>query len=440
MTVTSTLIKIARKFELKLVLAQTNEEFKKSKLEQIKKDVGDSLLKIHRLLEKEPLQELTTTIPARLSAISSDFDTFLNKDKEISDPEGFPLRLESAQALKKLVILKSISEGLYANLSDSSISTIVEGCLEAIKILNELAATSGRDTLNQFRKNWADIANIFGNYYRMSGAFGDESLLDQWKQREIDSKIGNATGDLSSITEHYESIKKALDVASKQGLLNKSQSEALSESDLITADTSRLVKNLTNNQITTFMQVTELAPPGQELSFYNEFIRPYQDMVELVRLTFNSPPFRRSRYAEASEEARAYTRSHPSVVARVNIIRDHIQTALAERNKRESERIEKLFGTSPPMEQTPHLVKTIESIIKNIEGRFKNFLISKGHLVAITNKYNELSKNLDNEDKKLLSEEVKEKLNELEAMYEENASDFRTGFASKDSITSFIFE
>ena len=471
MSATSVLIKIARKFQLKMSLGQAgsfdlapsfpeveftdiDKEIEESLVKEFKERLKSKLREVITLFRRGPLEELTVVIPARLANRSEDFEKFINQDDETAEqfftshfrstrPEDQPFYTQSAEALKDILVVKSASHRLFAKLDEYSVSgsAIVAYCMIIMSLLVKLANVSGLDTFGVHQPNWLNVINAVTNTYTAMGNYGDVTELNSKAKRELREKIGAITRDLNSVAQIFYEIKNLLDNANFHKLFSRRQTEALSEFEMPDVDTSRSIKDLENNEIVRFMQVTELAPPNREMLYYNEYIKPYPEKALLLRKTFRHPKFKRIwAHATSADEQRSVLNIE-KIRNSIDELKSHIETLKSASRDKEKAKQELLFGTPEPISKLKPSseIRTFETIIENIGQRFKSYLNRNGYLAIMAREYNKRKSLLSEESLDEFNDKVKSNLDDLEIEYDNEPSIFRDTY-NQESIIDSVFK
>lgn len=391
------LFKLARKFELKLSLGTGAKVFD---IPVFRKDMKEQVERIVKAFTHPECKEFVVSFPALAADVSPDIDKFIKQDKEDAQsffadresrslpPEAQPFKPSSAQAVKDMMTVRSAALYLLNNIDGMEASDIVRPSLEIIELINNQASKSGLDTFGTNQPNWLDVIYAYTNMYTTLGTYGDPRKLNAMAKRNLRAKIGRMTNQLDYVGDAARKMARLLQKASDQNFFTQKLENLVKETGGVTEDTSRSIKDLEDHEISHLMQITGLAPGGQELMYWARFIKPYPEMALEVRKMWNNPLFKKlwkHSYLEMDKEAAL---SNHTIRGRIDRLREHIAEVKPKAMYEDKRKEESLLGGAEPSSTVlPEKAKrpAIEVINSNLSGGKKSFIMKHGILIPLVN-------------------------------------------------------
>lgn len=341
MTVTSTLIKIARKFELKIVIANDSDK------EKLQKEL-DAMAAI--AVESDSIQEAITKIKFSIGKLTK----FVKPSAEGIAPSLSDFRVSlnksALEGINALEIIYGRAAEMYRQ--ELSLEQINENLQLIVFALNKLKENQGIDKWGDFRKDFLYIFDIFGAAYDTELVYGTKGHNVKVYKAVLD-KIRNTVKDLKEIASHaIKAIEllKAISFASGESISFEDMDSINPKDFEIDFSISgwhereAFVRNI--GLITSEMRdylgnIFRYGQTSIENAVWNEFIEPDPRLKELAGAVFKNPRFAGLRGKTfSSEKWNQVISENPSIRSKIEeikmIVFEKLQAAISKKELRES--------------------------------------------------------------------------------------------------------
>jgi len=276
------LLKLARKFELKLLAYDENyakislDEFKiKAKSELI--EIIDRLAKIVR--SSQELREVAN---------------FAN------DPFAQFGSRGSLGIMNARKIIEKISQ-LYTNKDNLSLEKMAAILLDISELIITEVGAHGSDKWGIKRSRFLNLVETYGDYFTTQGTYSDSSILNSMAKRFIEEKIGRLTHTFDTFANQLRNARDtgAIDILknlSSHGLIDNTRIDNLIKEVEEIGNTSRLTRNLENHEKENFVRLVShlIGLSGvNAIHEWNQFIGPYESVVKLATSIWFTPQFKK---------------------------------------------------------------------------------------------------------------------------------------------------
>jgi len=354
------IFKIARKFELKLAVAQSLA----FDITRFRKLMKSEIEKILQAFNNAVAREFLVAFPAYASDLSQDVKEFLEQDDEDEEGEGAkdakqffaskkqppPLEPAAIQAVKDLMTIKSAAFYLYNKIDEMPINEIPAPAMDIVTLIDKQAGVSGLDTFGINQPNYLDVIKAFTSMYTTRGRYGDLSEVNPMAKRSLRIKINQFTNNLKSVGIAAKNIKSLLNKAATEKFFTEVLESKILAAPTVKSDIERSKKDLENHEVEHFLwDITKLADKENALLYWYEFIKPFPDMVELVRRTWHTPIFKKLWRHKYNESDKVSILSDPIIAERINILRRHIAEQKRISDEKEALKYSRHFGDPEPI-------------------------------------------------------------------------------------------
>ncbi len=332
----SNLLKLARKFELKLLAHDENyakislDEFKiKAKSELI--EIIDRLAKIVR--SSQELREVA-------NFASDPFAQF---------GERGSLGIISAKK-----IIEKISQ-LYTEKDNLSLEKMAVILIDISELIISEVAANGSDKWGIKRSRFLNLVETYGDYFTTQGTYSDPSILNSMAKRFIEEKIGRLTHTFDTFANQLRNAREtgAIDILknlSSHGLIDSTRIDNLIKEVENIGDTSRLTRNLENHEKENFIRLVFhlIGLSGvNAIHEWNEFIEPYKDMVKLATSIWFTSQFKKLWGKMPKSTIEKVVQEAPSILPKLQILKAHIVPLVNKSKEEQKNKEEKAVGRIP---------------------------------------------------------------------------------------------
>jgi len=352
----SNLLKLARKFELKLLAY--DENYAKISFEEFK------------LKAKEEIIEIINHL-AKIARSSQELREVANFANDAFAQFG---ERSSEGILHTRQIVEEISK-LYTNQDSMTVEQMAVPLFKIVELIISEISASGTDKWGINRPRYLNLVETYGDYFTTQGTYGDSSILNAMAKRFIEQKIGRLTKTFDSFANQLRNSREtgAIDILKRlsiNGLIDNTKIDNLIEKAEFLGDTSSLTKNLENHEKENFIRLVGkyIGLSGiHAIHEWNQFIEPYENIAKLAKSIWFTPQFKKLWGKFPKTTLEKVVEDAPSILPKLEIIKEHIVPLVKKTKQEEKLHEEKMLGT--PAIKSPILPKkNVRELISNLSA------------------------------------------------------------------------
>lgn len=333
----SNLLKLARKFELKLLAH--DENYAVEYLEKFKTDSKSNLNKIISQL-------------AKIIVEGTEF-------REIANFAHDPLAKFGDRAISAINNVIKIREKilqLNVQKEDLSIEKIASLLFDILQLISDEVKAHGSDKWGIMRDKFLNLLEVYGDFYTTQGGYGDPSVLNDRAKTAIEDKLGRLTHIIDTIKNKLLNKQNtgALDILKKlstHGLIDSTRIDNLiqnlKDKDI---DTSRVTRNLQEHEKINLIHIicNYIGLGGADaLNEWNEFIKPYPDMIKIATSIWFTAQFKTLWGKLPKSTLEKVVQEEPSILPKLQILKAHIVPLVKKSKEEQKNKEEKAVGRIP---------------------------------------------------------------------------------------------